>query len=203
MLTFFKGGEAVCGALVAAREFIHAAVAILAQILFGPDAHDIIGIHEQAKLIGEVQVSFVIGSCGNQDASTRIALDIITDRGPTPPFPVPEIVAFVNDSDTVAAQVRQDRLGLSCFDKRRSPASSSSLGAPKVSCARKSSASRRLRRITAWLLICSSCGRRLYAWRSSSCGNRCMPTRSRHCWPSPPAHRSIRESIVFQPRRLK
>ena len=41
------------------------------------------------------------------------------------------------------------------------------------------------------------------AYAKNAAVSRCIPTRRRHCAPSPPAHFSVRPSIAFQPRKLK
>ena len=59
---FFEGGQAVDRALVAAGKFVRPAVAVAPEIFLWPDADNIVWIHEQAELVGEVEVGFVVGS---------------------------------------------------------------------------------------------------------------------------------------------
>src|SRR6266704_392217 len=58
------------------------------------------------------------------------------------------------------------------------------------------------RRAVCWSIPSSPC-MRLSAERSSSCGNGCIPTSRRQQEPSPPRQVSTKESMSFQPRRLK
>ena len=108
VVAFLEGGEAIDGALMAAGEFVRAAVAVAAQVFLGPDADHVVGIQEQAKLVGEVEVGFVVGRGRKKDALAGVARDVIADGGPAPALAVPEVVAFVNDDDAVAAEVGQD-----------------------------------------------------------------------------------------------
>jgi hypothetical protein len=50
-----------------AGKFIGASVAITAEIFLRPDADDILRFEEKAKLVGEVEVSLVVGRGGNED----------------------------------------------------------------------------------------------------------------------------------------
>ena len=109
---FLEGGEAVDRALMAAGELVRAAVAVAAEVFLGPDADDIVGIQEQAKLVGEVEVGFVVGGGGDKDAPAGVARDVIADGGPAPALAIAEVMAFVNDGDAVAAEVGQSILGL-------------------------------------------------------------------------------------------
>ena len=58
---FFEGRQAVDRALVAAGKFVRAAVAVAPEIFLWPDADNIVWTHEQAELVGEVEVGFVVG----------------------------------------------------------------------------------------------------------------------------------------------
>ena len=90
-----------------------------------------------------------------------------------------------------------------CAPSRRNPASSASVGAPKVNWSRKWPASDFLRRTAVCWSSSPSCLMMLYASASSCCGSVCMPTSSRQQSPCPPAHCSMCSSSCRQPRRLK
>jgi len=112
VVAFLEGRKAVDGALVAPGELVGAAVAVMAEVLFGPDADNVVGIEEETELVGEVEVGFVVGRGREQDAATGVAGQVIAHRGPAAAFTVPEVVAFVNDDDPVAAEVGQAVLRL-------------------------------------------------------------------------------------------
>ena len=112
MGAFFEGGEAIDGALMAAGKLVRAAVTVAADVFLGAYADDIVWIHEQTKLVGEVEVGFVVGGGGDEDAPAGIARDVIADGGPAPALAIAEVMAFVNDGDAVAAEVGQSVLRL-------------------------------------------------------------------------------------------
>ena len=63
-------------------------------------------------MIGEIEVGFVVGRGGKQDALAGVARQIIAHGGPAPALAIPQVVTFVNDDDAVAAEVGQAVLRL-------------------------------------------------------------------------------------------
>ena len=60
MAAFLEGGEAIDRTLMAAGKFVRTAVTVAAQVFLGTDAHHVVWIHEQTKLVGEVEIGFVV-----------------------------------------------------------------------------------------------------------------------------------------------
>ena len=112
MFALLERREAIQRALVAARELVRAAIAVAAQIFLGPDADDVFGFEKKPELVGEVEVGLVVGRGRKQNALAGVARDVVANDGPTSAFAISQVVAFVNDDDAVATQVRQDALGL-------------------------------------------------------------------------------------------
>ncbi len=112
MSAFFESGQAIDWALMAAGELVRVAGTVSADVFLGAYADDIVWIHEQTKLVGEVEVGFVVGGGGNKDAPAGVACDVIADGRPAPALAIAEVMAFVNDEDAVAAEVGQGVLRL-------------------------------------------------------------------------------------------
>ena len=75
VLAFLEGGEAVDGALVFLGELLDAVVALTADIFLGPETERLVGVQEQAELVGEVEIGFVVGRGREKDAAAAVALD--------------------------------------------------------------------------------------------------------------------------------
>lgn len=112
MRTLLESGEAIQRALVLACELLGAAIAIAAQVFLGPDADDILGFEEKAKLIAEVEIVLVVGRGRKEDTLASVPRNVVADDGPTAALAVSQVVAFVNDDDAEAAEFGQDVLRL-------------------------------------------------------------------------------------------
>src|ERR1043166_139822 len=107
---------------MAAGKFIRAAVTVATDIFLRAYADNIVRIHEQTKLVGEIEVGFVVGRRRNQDALGGVARQIIAHRRPAPAIAVPQVVAFVYDGDAITAEVGQTVLRLGDGDDLRDQA---------------------------------------------------------------------------------
>src|SRR6266567_4279877 len=114
--------ETIYGALVLARELVHASVAITPEIFLGADANNVFRLKKEPNLVCKVEVGFVVRRSRNENALAGVAGNIIADGGPTPALAISEIMALVNDDHSEATQIRENVLGLRCRDNFRNQA---------------------------------------------------------------------------------
>ena len=72
-LNFNYGADARVRIFNAAGELVRAAITVAADVFLGAYADDIVWIHEQTKLVGEVEVCLVVGRCREQNAPAGVA----------------------------------------------------------------------------------------------------------------------------------
>ena len=106
---FFKRGQTIDRALMATGKFIRAAVTVALQVFLGPDVptHVVGDSWNRRSWFAEVEVGFVVRRGGKKDALAGVAREIIANGCPTTAFAIPQVVAFINDDDTVAAEIGQ------------------------------------------------------------------------------------------------
>src|SRR5216683_967253 len=97
-------------------ELINTTVAVPPQVFFGSNPDDVFGFQEEADLVGQVQVGFVVRRGGKENALAGVARDVVADNGPATAVAIPEVVAFVENDDAVTAEFRKDALHLGSRD---------------------------------------------------------------------------------------
>ena len=64
-------------------------------------------LHEDTQLTGQVQVGLVVGRCGEQDALAVVSADVLPNRAIPPALAVTQVVALVDDDQSVSAEIWQ------------------------------------------------------------------------------------------------
>ena len=82
-------------------------LAQLAQQSFRSNPQVFIFWHEEAQLVGEVEISFVVWRGGKHNNLTLVFLNVFLNCTVTLPLAVAQIVAFINQHEAVAAQIGQ------------------------------------------------------------------------------------------------
>ncbi|OQC24337.1 MAG: hypothetical protein BWX70_02640 [Verrucomicrobia bacterium ADurb.Bin070] len=78
----------------------------------GANADILLLVDKQAELVREVEIRLVVGRRGKEDYAAVVGGDILGDRAVAAALAVAQIVAFIDQDQTVAAQIRQFSLNL-------------------------------------------------------------------------------------------
>ena len=104
ILAPLKGGQGAGRSLVASAELD---LPQFAQESLRSYAKVLVVLHEDSQLTGQVQVGLVVGRCGKQDALAVVSADVLPNRAIPPALAVTQVVALVDDDQSVSAEIGQ------------------------------------------------------------------------------------------------
>ena len=78
-----------------------------AQQLFRPDTEVFLLRDEQTQLVRQIQIGFIVGRCGQQDATTIVLLDVFTNCPIDLSLAVAQVVTLIDQHNAMARQFRQ------------------------------------------------------------------------------------------------
>ena len=104
ILTFFKGRQRTYLGLVAADEL---RFSDFPNIPFRPDSQVLFLWDEKTKLAGKVQVGLIVRRGGKKNALTLVRINVFLDGAVALAFAVAQVVAFIDEHQAIAPEVRE------------------------------------------------------------------------------------------------